>query len=72
MNSHTHLVEDFDRCVFTPHRRNNAGNSVPGRFQRPSGHIQPGNGHSGGIRRMNGPNKNGYGKPSGGDVLPAG
>ena len=62
MNSRAHLVEDFDLCVFTPHRRNNAGSSVPGRFQRPSGHFQPGDRHSDGIRHMNGSNKNGYGK----------
>ena len=62
MDSHSHLVEDFDKCVFTPHRRNNAGNSMPGRFQRSSGHSQAGNRQYAGMRHRNGPNRNEYGR----------
>ena len=53
MNSHIHVIDDFDQCVFKPRRTRNVDGSIPGKFQRLSGHFQDGRGLSGGMRYGN-------------------
>ena len=58
MNSHIHVIDDLDQCVFKPRRTRNVDGSIPGKFQRPSGHFQDGRGLSGEMRYGNERNNN--------------
>ena len=58
IDSHIHLIDDFDQCVYKPRRTSNGTGSAPGRFQRPSRQFQAGRGIPVGMNRGNGQNNN--------------
>ena len=51
IDSHIHLIDDFDQCVYKPCRTSNGTGSAPGRFQRPLGQFQAGRGLPVGMNR---------------------
>ena len=66
IESHIHLIDDFDKCIFSPRRTRNAMGSAPERYQHPSGHTgtQAGRWFPAGMQQGHGQNnsKSWYGR----------
>ena len=66
IESHIHLIDDFDKCIFPPRRTRNAMGSAPERYQHPSEHTgtQAGRWFPAGMQQGHGQNnsKSWYGR----------